>query len=177
MPANSFISMANSKYSSNVVAIGRITLSSPSGGKASTRVTVTSTKRGIFFVANQKMAWSKVSFCNKAHIVPISVHKSWEQSESGSSLLAGGKLRNVITSHRETKLHLLFEITQLINGRAGIQTQAVWLQCLFFTSEWHCLLSKEKEQYLKSDEDQDRTEKGMKQPRRLIQRAVNWAKE
>lgn len=113
------------------------------------------------------MAWSKVSFCNKAHIVPISVHKSWEQSESGSSLLAGGKLKNVITSHRETELHLLLEITQLINGRAGIQTQAVWLQRLF-TSERHCLLSKEEEQYLKSDEDQDRTETGMKQPRRLL---------
>lgn len=92
------------------------------------------------------MAWSKVSFCNKAHIVPISVHKSSEQSESGSSFLASGKLRNVITSHGETKRNLLLEMTQLINGRAGIQTQAVWLQCLFFITKRHCLLSTEEEQ-------------------------------
>ena len=61
-------------------------------------------------------------------------------------LPASGKMRNVNTCHTEIKVNHLLEITQLVHGRAGIQTQAVWLQSLFLTTIQHCLLSTEEEQ-------------------------------
>lgn len=48
-------------------------------------------------------------------------------------LLAPEKNRTVNIIHTATKLNPLLKITQLINGRAGVQTQAAWLQSLFLT--------------------------------------------
>lgn len=67
-------------------------------------------------------------------------YRSWEQRESGSphrGLLASGKPGNVHTRHTETKRNHALDTAQLLNGRAGVRTQAAGLGSRRFTPTAH----------------------------------------
>ena len=136
--------MANTKCSLNVVVIGRSKLSSSLGGKASSKATLPKKekkKRYPHEFRNVLGHFTRKNLGLKFHLVTKHKLLLYQCTYLGSKvraaaanrgLLASEKIRTVHISLTETKRNHLLEIPQLINGRAGIQTQAAWLQFLLF---------------------------------------------